>query len=64
MWEYPDSFSYLFRFYQGEYTPHHQPWQYRPNEEYHPWFEHHERGQNRTAIYNQTSGPALIGSYI
>ena len=56
MWEYPDSFGYRFSVVEGlNWTPNHQPWLYAPLEENHPWFEHHERGSNRTVIYNMTA---------
>ncbi len=65
MWEYPAFVnSWVMRPEDPHWTPQRQPWLYRPTEDNHPWFDHHERGLNRTMIYNMTSGPALIGSYI
>jgi hypothetical protein len=54
MWEYPDSFGYqMLSGTPAGWTPQNQPWLYRPyDEENHPWFDHHMRGQNRTMIFN------------
>jgi hypothetical protein len=55
MWEFPPSFGYRFNpgnvdgF--GSSDPTKQPWLYQASP-YHPWFEHHERGSNRTMYFN------------
>lgn len=51
MWEYPASFG--FRFTVSLFNdPTKQPWLYVAHPD-HPWFDHHERGHNRTVWLNR-----------
>lgn len=52
MYEFPVSFGFRFAGVDAYgHTPDRQPWLYLASPD-HPWFDHHERGHNRTMKFN------------